>query len=95
MFADNINLFYMNKNIQTVFNELNAELKHIRKWLKTIKLSNNTDKTNLTLFHKQQDKESIPLELPTHTTEDVSMEQNLLEFILMRTFKLDAPCNLN
>ena len=31
MFADNINLFYTNKNIKTVFNKMIAELKHIRK----------------------------------------------------------------
>ena len=75
IFQDDANLFYSNKNIKTVFNKMNVQLKHITEWLKTKKLSINIDRANFILFHKQQDKINTPLKLPTLIVNEVTLKQ--------------------
>ena len=75
MFADDTNLFYSSKNIKTVFNKMQDQLKHITEWLKATMLSVNIDKANFILFHKQQDKFNVLLKLPTLTINEVTLKQ--------------------
>ena len=42
----------------------NIELKKISEWFQANKLFLNEDKTRFTLFHKLQDRDSLPLQLP-------------------------------
>ena len=60
MFADNINLFYSNKDINTAFLKVNDELQQIHERL----LSLNVKKTKYSFFHKPSKKDNIPLVLP-------------------------------
>ena len=57
MFVDDINLFYMNKNIKTLLETANNGLQHVNDWFKANKLSINAGKTNLSFLY------SIPLRL--------------------------------
>ena len=75
MFADDTNLFYSNKNIKTLFKEMNIELKNISEWLRANKLSINIDKTNFILFHNNRDKDHVPLKLPTLCINDAPIKQ--------------------
>ena len=52
MHVDDINLFYSNNDIETLFSTVNMELEKISEWFKANKLSLNIKKTNYTLFHK-------------------------------------------
>ena len=52
MFADNTNLFYSNKDINTVFFKVNDELQKINQWFISDKLSLNVKKTKYSFFHK-------------------------------------------
>ena len=55
MFADDTNLFLSNKDINKLFNEMNAELQKMSIWFKhgtkVNKLSLNLTETKWTLFH--------------------------------------------
>ena len=44
MFADNTNLFYSHKNIKTLFQIVNSELKLVNEWFLANKLSLNAKK---------------------------------------------------
>ena len=44
MFADDTNLFYFHKNIKTLFQIVNSELKLVNEWLLANKLSLNAKK---------------------------------------------------
>ena len=46
MFADDTNLFYSNKDINTAFLKVNDELQKICEWFISNKLSLNVKKTN-------------------------------------------------
>ena len=65
MFAEDTNLFYLGKDIHSLFNTVNNELSNIRQWFNSNKLSLNTDKTKFTLLHKVRQRDNIPLVLPT------------------------------
>ena len=65
MFAEDTNLFYLGKDIHSLFNTVNNELSNIRQWFNSNKLSLNADKTKLTLLHKVRQRDNIPLVLPT------------------------------
>ena len=65
MFVDDTNLFYSGKDIHSLFITVNNELSNISHWFSGNKLSLNTDKTKLTLFHKIRQRDNIPLVLPT------------------------------
>ena len=61
MFADVENLIYSSKNIKTLFKTINFELTKVFEWLKTNKLSIDTDKTNFILFHPRSATKNLPL----------------------------------
>ena len=65
MFADDTNLFYSNKDINTLFNIANEELNEINEWFKANKFSINAGKTKYIFFHKQQNSKKIPQKLPS------------------------------
>ena len=64
MFADDTNLFYSNKDINTTFLKVNNELQKINEWFISNKLSLNVKKTKYSFFHKPSKKDDIPLVLP-------------------------------
>ena len=55
-FADNTYIMYSNRNIKTIETVMNYELKLVIQWMKLNKLSLNTKKTHLILFHSRQNK---------------------------------------
>ena len=65
MFADDTNLFVSHKNINTLFQIVNAELKNLETWFNGNKLSLNLTKTKYAFFHPQSYSDDIPLRLPT------------------------------
>ena len=64
MFADDTILFCKSKSVKTLFLKANIELKKMSKWFQANKLSLNEDKNRFTLFHKVQDRDNLPLQLP-------------------------------
>ena len=64
MFADDTNLFISNKNIETLFTDMNTELAKITIWFKANKLSLNVKKTKWILFHSTSKRRSVPSVLP-------------------------------
>ena len=63
MFADDTNLFYSNKDINTLFKIANEELNEINEWFRANKLSLNAGKTKYIYFYKQQDSKTITQKL--------------------------------
>ena len=55
MFADDTNLFYSNKDINTFFKVANEELNENNEWFRANKLFINAGKTKYIFFLKQQD----------------------------------------
>ena len=47
MFVDNTNLFYSHKNIETLFQIVNKELKLVNEWFLANKLSLNAKKNKI------------------------------------------------
>jgi hypothetical protein len=64
MFADDTNLFISNKNIETLFTDMNIELAKITIWFKANKLSLNVKKTKWILFHSASKRRFVPSLLP-------------------------------
>ena len=64
MLADDTNLFYSNKDINTVFLKVNDELQKINEWFSSNKLSLNVKKPKCSFFHRPSKKDDIPLVLP-------------------------------
>jgi hypothetical protein len=56
LFADDSNLFYSHKNLQSLEKNLNEQLSMVDKWLCTNKLYLNIEKTNFIVFHPAQKK---------------------------------------
>ena len=56
IFADDSNLFYANKSLLDLENNINNELKSIHSWLVANKLVLNVDKSNIVVFHPPQKK---------------------------------------
>ena len=75
MFADDTNLFYSHKNIETLFETVNKELININIWFQANKLSLNTKKTKFVLFHKPRTKVKLPLSLPVLKINNVTIER--------------------
>ena len=55
--ADDTNLFYSNKNIDTLFITINQESKEITMWLSANKLSLNLNKTHYMVFKTKKEKD--------------------------------------
>ena len=51
LFADDANLFYKNKNIGLLEENINKELVKVHEWLCTNELSLNIEKSDFVLFH--------------------------------------------
>ena len=82
MFADDTNLFYSEKDINTLYTLVNNELVNINEWFKANKLSLNTIKTKYVLFHKPRKKDNIPLNLPVlKINETVIKRSSSLKFL--------------
>ena len=64
MFADDTNLFYSNKDINTAFLRVNDELQNINEWFISNKLSLNVRKSKYSFFRKPSKKDNIPIVLP-------------------------------
>ena len=72
MFADNTNIFYSHKNIKTLFQIVNSELK----------LSLNAKKKKKVLFHKVSMCDSLPSQLPTMTFNNIEIKRkNSIKFL--------------
>ena len=56
LYADDTNLFYKGKDIDTLVSYINMELKNISTWLKVNRLSLNIKKTHFMFFRKQRNK---------------------------------------
>ena len=52
-FADDTYIMYSSKNIKTLETVINYDLKSVSKWMNLNKLSLNTDKTQLIMFHSK------------------------------------------
>ena len=82
MFADDTNLFYSNKDINTLFKIANEELNEISEWFRANKLSINAGKTKYIFFHKQHDSKKIPQKLPMLILNNTTLERvNYIEFL--------------
>ena len=64
MFADDTNLFCSKIIIKPSFLKANLELGKISEWFRAKKLCLNRDETRFTLFHRPQDRDNLPLQLP-------------------------------
>ena len=56
LFADDTNLFYSHKNVDTLCNTMNQELRKITSWLSCNKLSLNVKKTHFVVFKTKRKK---------------------------------------
>ena len=74
MFPDDMNLLYSNKNIKTLFRIANSEVKLVKEWFLANKLSQNPKKKK-GLFHKLSKCDSLPLELPTMTINNIKIKR--------------------
>ena len=85
MFADDTNLFCSHKNIKTLFQIVNSELKLVSEWFLANKFSVNAKKkkkTKYVLFHKVTMCDSLPLQLPAMTFNNIEMKrENSVKFL--------------
>ena len=82
MFADATDLFYSNKDINTLFKIANEELNEINEWFRANKLSINAGKTKYIFFHKQQDGKKVPQKLPMLVLNNTTLERvNSIKFL--------------
>ena len=63
LFADDANLFYRHRNLDTLKENINSELINVHSWLYANKLSLNIEKSNFVLFHSRQKKVLTDFEL--------------------------------
>ena len=82
IFADDTNFFCSHKNIKTLFQIVNSELKLVTEWFLAIKLSLNAKKTKCVLFHKVTMCDSLPLQLPAMTLNNIKIKRkNSVKFL--------------
>ena len=83
MFADDTNLFCSHENIKTLFQIVNSELKFITEWFLANKLSLNAKKKiKYVLFHKVAMCDSLPLQLPAMTFNNIEIKrENSVKFL--------------
>jgi hypothetical protein len=63
LFADGTNLLYADKNLKTLENIVNTELRNIYNWLTANKLSLNIKKSNFIIFHSYQKRPDYAVDL--------------------------------
>ena len=56
LFADDTNIYCQSNTLESLVKTVNCELKLLKKWLDTNKLSLNIDKTNYIIFHSKSNK---------------------------------------
>ena len=56
LFADDANLFYRHRHLDTLKENINSKLINVHSWLCANKLSLNIEKSNFVLFHSRQKK---------------------------------------
>ena len=82
MFADDTNLFYSNKDINTLFKIANEELNEINEWFRANKLSINAGKIKKYIFLKQHDSKKIPQKLPMLVLNNTTLKRvNCIKFL--------------
>ena len=82
MFADDTNLFCSHKNIKRLFQIVNSELKLVTEWFLANKLSLDVKKTKYVLFHKVTICDSLPLQLPAMTLNNIEIKsENSIKFL--------------
>ena len=88
MFVNNTNLFYSHKNIKTLFQIVISELKLVNEWflankiLLNAKKKKNKKKTKYDLFHKVTMRDSLHLQLPTMTFNNIEIKrENSVKFL--------------
>ena len=82
MFANDTNLFYSNKDINTLFKIANEELNEINEWFRANKLSINAGKTKHIFFQKQHDAKKIPQKSPILIFNNTTLERvNSIKFL--------------
>ena len=82
MFADDTNLFCSHKNIKTLFQTVNSKLRLVTKWFLANKLSLNAKKAKYVLFHKVIMCDSLPLQLPAMTLNNIEIKrENSVKFL--------------
>ena len=52
LYADDTSIFLSHKDLQTLVQSMNNEMKHISQWLKANKLTLNSEKTYYMVFHQ-------------------------------------------
>ena len=75
MFANDTNLFYSHNNRKTLFSRVIKELERLCGWFAANRLSLNIKKTKYTFFHKNSDKDNIPLTPPDLHISNKSIER--------------------
>ena len=82
MFANDINLFCSHKNIKPLFQIVNSKLKLVTEWFLANKLSLNAKKAKYLLFHKVTMCDSLPLQLPAMTFDNIETKrENSVKFL--------------
>ena len=51
LFADDTNIYFEGKDLETLQKIMKRELRHVKKWLEANKLALNIEKTNFVVFH--------------------------------------------
>ena len=76
------NLFYSNKDINTLFKIANEELNEIDEWFRANKLSINARKTKYIFFHKKHDSKKTPQKLLMLVLNNTTLERvNSIKFL--------------
>ena len=104
LFADDTNIFFNHKDITTLTNTVNNELKHVSSWFSANKLTLHPDKTKYIIFHpsrKKMDLTNCKIKINTTTISRVQsakflgviIHQNLswkphIEMICSKTSKV-------
>ena len=68
--------YFAKVKLSRLFLKANIELKKISEWFQANKLSLNKDKTRFTLFHKLQDRDNLPLQLPVLKINDYEIKSS-------------------
>ena len=63
LFAGDTNILYADKNLKSLENIVNIELRNLHEWLTAIKLTLNPTKTNFVIFHPYQKRVTYQLSL--------------------------------
>ena len=74
LFVGNTNIFCKSKTVRTLFLKANIELEKTSEWFQANRLSLNEGKTRFTLFHKLQDRDNLPLQLPALKIRSISIK---------------------